>query len=77
MEKKVKKVYHWYCDCFFSISNNPNDWFVDCVTCSECGFYLDSIRLVVADHPMKYCPGCGGYIDGVMNPDPPINQELS
>ena len=70
--EKVKEKYHWYCDCFFDTTNNPDDWFVDYVTCNKCGFHLNGIQQVVG-HPIKYCPGCGGLIDGVVNPNPPIN----
>jgi len=70
--EKIKEKYHWYCDCLFGTTDDPDDWFVDDVTCNKCGFYLSGIDRVVG-HPIKYCPGCGGLIEGVVNPNPPID----
>ena len=47
------------------------EWFVDEVTCNNCGFYFSSITRIDVNHPVKYCPGCGGFIEGVENPIPP------
>ena len=77
MEKKVKKHYHWYEDFAYPIKwniakTNPKmEWFVDEVTCNNCGFYFSSITRIDVNHPVKYCPGCGGFIEGVENPIPP------
>jgi len=74
MVKKIKKVYYWIYDNPFDPSppiDSPN-WYVDSVTCSECGFPFHTISCHVVGHDVKYCPGCGGYIDGVKNPKPSI-----
>ncbi len=71
--KKIKEVYDWCCDTLFQESKNPQDWFVDSSVCSDCRYPLSNISFIIVGHPMKYCPGCGGFIDGIENPNPPIN----
>ena len=74
MEKKVKKRYYWTIE-FFADESNPDNWFVDEIYCDTCGYLLNDIfRVTIGGHPAKYCPGCGGFIEGEVNPYPPIKE---
>ena len=71
---KVQKVYSWYTE-FFSDPSIESNWLVDGYCCSNCGFPLNSFSYYNQDHPVKYCPGCGGFIEGVKNPHPPVKEK--
>lgn len=66
----TREVYDWCCDSFYP-SKDPRDWFVDAIFCEECRFPLSRIQY----YKIKYCPGCGELIEGVVNPNPPINED--
>ena len=66
--KVVKRFIDWQLELFGN-KNNPHDWFIDGIECSNCGFPFSSLTLNI-----NYCPKCGGYIEGVINPKPPINE---
>jgi len=72
-KKIVERFNGWQLETFGD-SKNPHDWYVKKVDCSNCLFPLSSISFN-SNYSIKYCPGCGGYIKGTANPNPPIDHE--
>ena len=79
MVKKVKERYIWK-KKLLSISSEEgfvfDNWY-ECVNiiCNNCNFELKSLYYYFDKDKIKYCPRCGGFIDGIENPNPPIKEK--